>query len=385
MNIGSIGRDFAHNSVRRIMFESSQTIFEFDSVFVDCRDLFPNGLNPNVINFRKGEFLDFLALGRTIVVFTVPFQLEIIFPVPSMNLRPISGKRVRFEGPDHLKAFCDAVNPDMQYLTHFEKSVGQSFLFVPDTSKAVASLIKVQRGYILLLPWMDWNFQYPSAFTESSARFIGAFEKLNEYLAPKKPRMELPAWSTHYGWQQERELRNNLNSFEKQKDDIAKLIEKTSKELDVEDKLKILFTAKGDVLVNAIIEVFRSLGVKADGGDPGRDDISIEFDGKPVVAEVKGKKKSGAEEDAAQLEKWVAGFKAEKGVDPKGILLINAYCETPLAERSEPPFPHQMLKYSTQREHCLITTLQLLGLFLEARAHPEKRPELRVSKLTPHF
>ncbi|MBP9902178.1 MAG: hypothetical protein IT579_19455, partial [Verrucomicrobia subdivision 3 bacterium] len=82
------------------------------------------------------------------------------------------------------------------------------------------------------------------------------------------------------------------------------------------------------------------------------------------------------EADAAQLEKWVAGFKEQNGTDPKGILLIDAYCETPLNERIEPAFPNQMLKYSTQREHCLATTTQLLGLLLEARVHPEKRVDL---------
>jgi hypothetical protein len=92
--------------------------------------------------------------------------------------------------------------------------------------------------------------------------------------------------------------------------------------------------------------------------------------------EVKGKKGSAAEADAAQLEKWVAGFKEASGADAKGILLVNAFCETPLAERKEPAFPHQMLKYSTQREHCLMTATQLLGLLLAARAEPSRRVEL---------
>ena len=102
----------------------------------------------------------------------------------------------------------------------------------------------------------------------------------------------------------------------------------------------------------------------------------VEFEGKYAVVEVKGKKGSAAESDAAQLEKWVAGSKEEKGKDAKGILFVNAYSETPLADRTEPVFPQQMLKYSTQREHCLMSTLQLLGLLLEARAHPDRRVDL---------
>ena len=125
-----------------------------------------------------------------------------------------------------------------------------------------------------------------------------------------------------------------------------------------------------------VIEVFRQFGAKAEPGEPGRDDIIIEFEGQHAVVEVKGKKNSAAESDAAQLEKWVAGFKENTGQGAKGILLVNAHCETPLAKRTEPPFPHQMLKYSTQREHCLMTTTQLLGLLLAVKAQPEKRVEL---------
>lgn len=137
-----------------------------------------------------------------------------------------------------------------------------------------------------------------------------------------------------------------------------------------------MFTGKGDILVDTVITVLTELGLKAFLGETGRDDIVVEFNGQSAVVEVKGKKGSAAEADAAQLEKWVAGFKQEKNSDPKGILMVNAFCETPLLERKEQAFPHQMLKYSTQREHCLMTTLQLLGLLLEARAYPEKKSEL---------
>jgi hypothetical protein len=41
-----------------------------------------------------------------------------------------------------------------------------------------------------------------------------------------------------------------------------------------------------------------------------------------------------------------------------------------------------MLRYSTLREHCLVTTTQLLGLLLDARAHPRKRVELFKSLFT---
>jgi hypothetical protein len=236
-------------------------------------------------------------------------------------------------------------------------------------------LIRKEQGNLLLLPWLK-RYQHYSQSNQACAKFIAAFQKLNEHISPKKTTFSFPPWSNHYGWSVERKLRDNLLTLQQQAGELSKAIEATSKQLGDEEKLKILFTAKGDALTDTVIEALRELGAKAEPGEPGRDDIIIEYERKHAVAEVKGKKSSAAEADAAQLEKWVAGFKEDKGMDPKGILLVNAYCETPLAERTDPPFPDQMLKYSTRREHCLMTTTQLLGLLLEARAHPEKRVEL---------
>jgi hypothetical protein len=101
-------------------------------------------------------------------------------------------------------------------------------------------------------------------------------------------------------------MRVNLTSLQEQADIIAIQLQTKASELECENSLKVLFTAKGDILVDAVITVLRELGAKADPGEPGRDDVVVEFEGKYAVVEVKGKKGSAAESDAAQLEKWVA-------------------------------------------------------------------------------
>ncbi len=206
--------------------------------------------------------------------------------------------------------------------------------------------------------------------------FRNALKQLCAHLFPRKEVEDLPPWSTNYGWKSEQALRCGLGRLQTEAEAIAKLIVAATESLILEEQLKILFTGKGDALEEAAATVFRELGFKVTRGEPGRDDIILEFGDKKAVAEVKGRKGSAAEKDAAQLEKWVAGFVEANGESVKGILLVNAFCETPLMDRNEDAFPHQMLKYSTQREHCLITTTQLLGLLLEVRAHPERRDEL---------
>jgi hypothetical protein len=84
-----------------------------------------------------------------------------------------------------------------------------------------------------------------------------------------------------------------------------------------------------------------------------------------AVVEFKGKAKSAAESDSAQLEKWVTEYHLENGVHPKGILVVNAWRDKPLPDRSQAAFPNQMLGYAEARGHCLVTGMQLLGAWLD--------------------
>ena len=62
------------------------------------------------------------------------------------------------------------------------------------------------------------------------------------------------------------------------------------------------------------------------------------------------------------------------------LLIVNGYNTLPLDQRTEEVFPDQMLKYSTSREQTLITTTQLLCLFVEIQEHPDCKEE-RIQEL----
>lgn len=72
---------------------------------------------------------------------------------------------------------------------------------------------------------------------------------------------------------------------------------------------------------------------------------------------------------AAQLMKWVTTYHSEYGVEPKGILIINAFRDKPLKDRIEKVFPVQMLGYSERMQLCLLTTTQLLAMYLDFLDH----------------
>ena len=51
-------------------------------------------------------------------------------------------------------------------------------------------------------------------------------------------------------------------------------------------------------------------------------------------------------------------------------------------DRNEDPFPTQMITYSKNRNHCLLTGIQLLGVYLFCKINTEKNKEIIESFFT---
>ena len=50
--------------------------------------------------------------------------------------------------------------------------------------------------------------------------------------------------------------------------------------------------------------------------------------------------------------------------------------DIPLKDRDGNSFPQQVVNYSERRDHCLITGLQLLGLYLDCKGNSQKKAEM---------
>jgi len=295
MNICCIGREFGDDSVKNLDFNSSRTLLDFDAAIIDLSGIFQlqcgGQLYPQILDRRRNEISELLILGRTVAVFVSQFQFEALLPIKGVNPVASQGQRIDFKGTNELKEFWSSVRHSMQYQAYWTGACGQPFLCVAEKSdRTVATLVKYEKGNLLLLPWLIWNGDpgVPN-YRQNCRQFIQSLGKLISQLTLQKSDFCLPTWSAQYGWQGERELRNRLFTLQQQSEVLLSEINIKSQELEVEDKLKILFTAKGDVLVDAVIEVFRQLGAKAEPGEPGRDDVIVEFEGKPAVVEVKGR------------------------------------------------------------------------------------------------
>lgn len=171
-----------------------------------------------------------------------------------------------------------------------------------------------------------------------------------------------PPWLHRYRFAEDATTAQKITELEKEKDRICAEIEEFQKHNDVSDKWKRLLYASGDELEEQVMAAFSLLGFHVERGPEGRADIILQTDTQRAVVEVKGLNGSAAEKNAAQLEKWISEEMLNGSGKAKGILVVNSHRQLPVDARTAPSFPHQMVTFSTAREHCLVTSVQLLAM-----------------------
>lgn len=199
-----------------------------------------------------------------------------------------------------------------------------------------------------------------------------------------------PVWLNNYHVFNERDL---INDRIKLTEEIAK-IEANVRNIDNKllsiKEFKTLLSSGGKDLELIVRSCLEEIGFEILETKEGRDDLRLKYLEQYFVIEIKGLTKSAAEKNAAQLEKWSSEFHLEMDFKPKAILIVNAFKDKPLQDRTEDVFPNQMLKFSSNREHCLMSTTQLLGAMVAFRNNETSIDEL-VNSLTetngvyPHY
>jgi hypothetical protein len=261
---------------------------------------------------------------------------------------------------------------------------GVTAVQVADTDKAVAAVIRHGSGVLLLLPDFE-EFESSDAppsedgVNPAHAQLVDALAELGKRLTAVE---ELPGWSDDVELPGEKRAQSRLVAAEKKVEHWQIAVAQRSEGLREVRRRKGLITASGTGLETLVEEALSALGFAVEQGVGGRADRIVRFGERVAVVEIKGRKGSGREQDAAQLTKWVADYHARHGHQPKGILLVNAFCQTPLKDRAKDAFPRQMHAFAVdQQGFCLITGSQLLAAWLQSDADPAGRDRLAASIL----
>lgn len=316
----------------------------------------------------------FSGNGRNRITTNIVDAIDVgayIFP-KKLQMNDTQGKNIELRSGAFIKDFWKKVHPYAKYGSSFTKGeqIDNPLFFIKGTSVAVGGLDIPYKdgGRILYIP--DISDALYDESDETRSLIESAVLKLFEDLSEPETE-ELPHWANKYLLPGEEK---RLRAISKIDEKIATLKGELAAEKSLLSELqewKTLLTSRGDFLEKKIAVLLKELGAEVScSGEFGRKDLLVTHGDNVAVVEVKGLKKSAAEKHAAQLEKWVSEYHAEKDRHPKGILIVNAFCETPLKNRVHEPFPEQML-FCESRKHCLLTSWQLLEIYFESKGKPD--------------
>lgn len=287
-----------------------------------------------------------------------------------------SNLECRVAGP--FREFFDAMQDLFQYETYLGSlpSGSEKLYFVKGSSRCVGSYTTYGRGHLIVMPGP--NFYYdcnPDGEPKGNPwlAYADALRKLRSGLESAPSSIRLPAWAEHVRLPGERDLlikRASLAAEIGRMQAKASTLDSSLAEL---TKMKVMLGGFDKALEEVVGKCFTMLGCIVEPGPLARDDLFVRFGKRLATVEVKGLTKSAREQDVRQLMAWVNSYNDGKGKRPKGILVVNGYRSTAPSKRTEPVFPHALLKLATQNEFCLISSTQLLALALDCCGNEDKR------------
>jgi len=399
--------------VSAIAFPSMRTFLEYDILIWEPNSLVKSYLTSSVPPGNKGipitqemfdrilmdilrrdsEMMQMLELGKTIFIY-LPYPEQIYIPngtsVDLLNYfsfikfqtSPLEGDLIDFRGEEPFTSFWEKNKYNLNYKAQLDIPFGKPLFFVKGTQVVIGAYSQVANGHVILMPSFLSKALSSKDGESIKSKYIESMITLAAELTAQKDseRFEIPSWSENYLLPGEHSLRDALQKLEEERAALEQQVNVKRSQIEDLKKRKLLFGGSGKPLEVEVKKVFDALGftdLTDAEASPNRDDLILKYHDKIAVVEIKGIfRKSAGERHAAQLEKWVMGYLADKEIKPKGILVVNAHGEVPLRDRSEVPFPPQMIPFSQAREHCLITGLQLLGLYLDCKDDDEKKARI---------
>lgn len=368
---------FVASGVKKINGEeglclASEIIYNYELIFEKLRkqiiDLLKEGKNIYVIlnNDEKYYYLDDITKYE--------FNCFAYLPI-DFYYDVLVGKEFIVENKEPYFSFFSKIKNYVSYSNIIRCSYIEKLLTTKNNDKTIGGFCNIEKGKIIFLP----NFSYSKLVSFYSSQkkdnrdeiFIKALLELENNLSITVEE-KLPEWTNDFHILNEKEILSQISDTEKEINKLQYELETQNKELDLIRNYKYLLTATGKPLELIVKKVLKEIGFELLETEDNRSDVIAKYKNRDIVAEIKGLTKSAGEKNAAQLEKWVSEFIEVNEKEPKAILIVNGYCNLPLNERKEPVFPNQMLGYAIKREQCLISTYQLLKLFIEIKENPDK-------------
>ena len=376
MKIAEFGDNFI--GTQKLGYPTSRALMDFDYLVVDLNSFRNGWASHNVALYQqqKDKFSEYLRHKKNRLIIFMPEQFKLginndhgviqvnaCWPVPVEDF-----ETERQDGHSIIiknSAFSNLFNKykdQISYKSYSTDQIGTPLIVTPYTSNTLCFITEDA----IFIPLIKNSKAADNTFLSELISILDGLK--DEGNSPT-----LPDWTARYVFLEEEKARFELDDLEKKRQLLETSIDIIQSKIQKFNQQKIAFAGTGKPLEKQIAVIFKELGFSILEAKEGRDDLVLQYGDQIAVVEIKGVSGSSAEKHSNQLEKWVSIYYDDHEIKPKGILIVNSFHDTPLSERTTQTFPHQMLSFAEKREHCLMTSLQLMALCNEAAVNPDKR------------
>ncbi|MBX9667396.1 MAG: FHA domain-containing protein [Candidatus Obscuribacterales bacterium] len=190
----------------------------------------------------------------------------------------------------------------------------------------------------------------------------------------------VPDWCKRYFSDELKHLNKELETLNDQIKQTQDMIKKIEGQAALTKGLRnTLLTADGDDLIDACKRVFGLAGWKVTQSDEDKHEFLLEHDDEKVaIARVISIKGTAERSHLGQLSISQTRYWCEKGVEPKGVLIVGRQSEKAPKERGADA-NEEVTEYASSKNVCLLNTLQLLAIYRDIALKDGKSHELRSS------
>jgi hypothetical protein len=399
------------------VFLSQRNLYEYRTViwkFASLRTELGAGRNNNDVqsNFhysqqRLSMLNEWVTTGNTLLLinfhsFPVPsfgFPYPLPAPLDEIDFAVAQGQKIEACGTSVVNEALQPLMPLMAYHVILSGPEFVPFLRVVQGNKGNPQFVGGYRrhgdGLVIYLPDLSLKKGIELQFVNS----VRAFPSIL-----KPPPAKLPAWADRFRTSEETQFHRELRAEEALIAESQSRIAIHRQHLDACDRLKLLFTATGSQFEEVVAEALRELGLATVVGPNSRADLLASDGSRFAAVEAKGLEGTSREAHLREVGVWMAEvdlavsmLPQERGPDQKaywdslsklpmnngdhkdackGILVVNTFRLLPPIERKEPDFPDAMARKIAPMGVCALTGLELFGLVIETRRHPETKKDV---------
>ncbi|MBX9692109.1 MAG: hypothetical protein K2Z81_06980 [Cyanobacteria bacterium] len=183
--------------------------------------------------------------------------------------------------------------------------------------------------------------------------------------APIVTSFSVPDWCKAFSFSFLDQLHQENSSLNDELEQLQARIEALNNRIEEVEKLKrALLAGQGEVLKEACSQVLSQLNWTIGPAGVHDSELLLSVNNQPEsIARVVASDGECNRSDAAQLAESAISFWDEHEIEPKGILIACTWSGVAPENRQEPDFSDALDRFAKKKGLCLMTTIQLLGIY----------------------